>query len=487
MTVSNTETMELKTKRQHCESRVDLALKKVVGKRPKIQSKVIIPEKSDKSPIKRSQRVKERQNKMSKSLSANEPVSIRCKNSEKNVNTNRSIPNDHGNIVMAEIIDPEIDDIENEVHEVPKRSNDSDELNMLNAFDGVQVAVHASEDDFSGPESDDESGTETMDDIEQQMDKGIARQHVSQQKATASTATPFNLEMLWQWKDDPMFKKFISTVVNENLETRQTFPNRRSGDEGNVSITKNKLSAVNIENRACCVMRGNNVNTLKSPSDTTIYVPALKRVDETKESQEIITKISNFVDNICINSGGRSSHKDGKSPLAQPLNVTPTSRNQGVTGDKCVTGDKPQPQLVPSTSGKKLADNIIIDAERFKASVQPPKGRSLNIQRLLDNMDDDDDFFHVTCHIDPSLKAKIERGEFVDLERLLPKDKLGSGGNIAYESESKVGLVSHVGHTYFKPVRDRDAQITGLRKWEQAFRVYAAIYTEANPERSGEI
>ena len=30
-------------------------------------------------------------------------------------------------------------------------------------------------------------------------------------------------------------------------------------------------------------------------------------------------------------------------------------------------------------------------------------------------------------------------------------------------------------------------QITGLWKWEQAFRVYAAIYTESNPERSGEI
>ena len=38
---------------------------------------------------------------------------------------------------------------------------------------------------------------------------------------------------------------------------------------------------------------------------------------------------------------------------------------------------------------------------------------------------------------------------------------------------------------FFKPVRDN--QITGLRKWEKAFRVYAAIYTDANPECSGEI
>ena len=245
---------------------------------------------------------------MSKSLSANEPVSIRCKNPEKNVNTNRSIPNDHGNIVMSEIINSEIDGIENEVHEVPNHSNDSDELNMLNAFDGVQVAVHASEDDFSGPQSDDESGTETMEDNEQQVDRDIARQHVSQQKATTSTATPFNLETLRQWKDDPMFKEFISTVVNENLETRQTFPDRRSGNEGIVSITKNNVNTVNDvndENRACCMMRENNVGSMKSPSDTTIYAPALKRVDETKESQEIINKISNFVDNIHIQHWGK--------------------------------------------------------------------------------------------------------------------------------------------------------------------------------------
>ena len=51
--------------------------------------------------------------------------------------------------------------------------------------------------------------------------------------------------------------------------------------------------------------------------------------------------------------------------------------------------------------------------------------------------------------------------------------------------ESKVELVTQGGHTYFKPIKD--TQIHGLRKWEQAFRVYAAIYTDANPERSSEV
>ena len=89
----------------------------------------------------------------------------------------------------------------------------------------------------------------------------------------------------------------------------------------------------------------------------------------------------------------------------------------------------------------------------------------------------------MTCHIDPIIKAKIQRGEFVELERLLPKAK--TGAMVEYEDESKMELVSKGGHTYFKPVKE--THINGLRKWEQAFRVYAAVYTEANPECSGEV
>ena len=89
------------------------------------------------------------------------------------------------------------------------------------------------------------------------------------------------------------------------------------------------------------------------------------------------------------------------------------------------------------------------------------------------------------CHIDGALKSKIQNGEYVDLERLLPKDRGGCGGKIDFEDESKVELVSKCGHTYFKPIKE--SQINGLHKWEQAFRVYAAVYTESNPHRCGEI
>ena len=92
---------------------------------------------------------------------------------------------------------------------------------------------------------------------------------------------------------------------------------------------------------------------------------------------------------------------------------------------------------------------------------------------------DDDQFFHLTCHVDALLKSKIERGEYVELECLLPKWK--SFGETRFEWINKDGM------TFLAPTQDRDTKINGIRKWDQAFRVYAAIYCNANPSRSGEI
>ena len=57
---------------------------------------------------------------------------------------------------------------------------------------------------------------------------------------------------------------------------------------------------------------------------------------------------------------------------------------------------------------KKKADQYIIDAEKYKATVNAQTGRTAEANQHLDI---DDQFFHVTCHIDDALKAKIEKGD----------------------------------------------------------------------------
>ena len=96
--------------------------------------------------------------------------------------------------------------------------------------------------------------------------------------------------------------------------------------------------------------------------------------------------------------------------------------------------------------------------------------------------DNDDEFFHITCHIDPNLTFKIQNGEFIELDKLLPRER---GANLS--DDNRLELVSHEGMTYFTPPQDRTTKITGLRKWEQAFRVYAVIYTQKHLECASEI
>ena len=91
----------------------------------------------------------------------------------------------------------------------------------------------------------------------------------------------------------------------------------------------------------------------------------------------------------------------------------------------------------------------------------------------------DDDFFHLTCHIDPTLQGKI------DLDKLLPKGKAGTGSTSS--SEDRFGWIQRDGGMFLVTVSSKDSRITGVHKWEQAFRVYATIYCGANPYRSKEI
>ena len=102
----------------------------------------------------------------------------------------------------------------------------------------------------------------------------------------------------------------------------------------------------------------------------------------------------------------------------------------------------------------------------------------------LRNFDQDDEFFHITCHVDDSMKQKISRGEFIDLERLLPKDKV-AGRVTADDSIFKFGVKE--GHPFVTPASEPTMKISNVKRWEQAFRVYAAIYTEANPSRASEV
>ena len=288
----------------------------------------------------------------------------------------------------------------------------------------------------------------TNDSFDESFDSEDGVQILPQQRDENDEEIP--PEVVEKLKEHPIMQQYIDGVVDAKLRRMEKELMELKRDKGK-RVINHKVS---------------NAITAKSPSDTTLYKPGLNKESGTTP-QDVINKISNFVEEIRI----------GTSKQASPSNTTHRS-------DKAKSRVN-EPSSSRRDEAKDNADEVVLNAEHLKEKIQPPKGKSINYQKFIQSVDDDDEFFHVTCHIDDNLRSKISKGKFVDLERLLPKDRIGVGSLATNPSENRVELVTREGHTFFKPVKE--SQINGLRKWEQAFRIYAAIYTNANPERSGEI
>ena len=222
------------------------------------------------------------------------------------------------------------------------------------------------------------------------------------------------------------------------------------------------------------------IQPLKSPSEPTIYVPAVRldqnlinkkdKINNLPDDEDPeVQMINNYIHNIRIGTPQREEETPTPS----------TSRND----------DQPQ----PSTSGvnnrnrdaREAASEAVIQAEQFKAAIQaPPRGMSdllsVKLARLMDN--DDDEFFHITCHLDSAIKEKIKLGQYVELEKLLQKPEA-----LNYKKQNALQMIYQDGQQVWVPASDRGSKIDSIRKWEQAFRIYAAVYCEANPNRAIEI
>ena len=244
------------------------------------------------------------------------------------------------------------------------------------------------------------------------------------------------------------------------------------------------------------------VEKIKSPSNTTIYMPALnKEITPTKfdninpyrnesvlpNEVNVVEHINDFVNQMhLVADERRNSERDREgSP----------STSRGRAGERVTTDQRRKDeQKRKMNEDQEKANQMILDAEKFRATVSKPTGRDSQLSHFSDdlfqgltdylkrmaNNNEDDEFFHITCHVEPSLKAKIEKAEFVDLEKLLPRDRLRGS------DDQTLTLVNRGGNTFFVPSESGN-KITNVRCWEQAFRVYAAVYSNANPSRSAEI
>ena len=299
-------------------------------------------------------------------------------------------------------------------------------------------------------------------------------------------------ETIREWKKNPAFNKYVQKLVaketsenpNSTQVHQQSFEFKTPEKRGKKGSKLLKITDI-----------------VKSPSDTTIYVPALNKITPNAILFTSNKATSPVSQEICQNENQFTVDKI--SEFIQGIQVKDKQRNAEGTVDMLDSGDRePSPgssnrriqHTNPREQAKETANNLIIQAEQFKAAVNVPPGNEqikfvtpdsgiknnkfYNAQGVVK---DDDDFFHLTCQIDQSIYNKIERGEFVELDKLLPRPKNG------ISSEPRTELIFREGRPVIVPHVDRSRIISGIHKWEQAFRVYAAIYSQANPSRSAEI
>ena len=378
--------------------------------------------------------------------------------------------------------------------------------------DGIQVEVNPSEDDYGAVTEEDEvaqrsesssegegSGSENTsdsdcdgDDYSRSSDEG-SEGYSAPEQGGYSEEFPLSEESdeeTESLRQNPKVQKMLQEMKQATLTQLAGAKdgNRKSKSTSN---KRGKLTGDHAKLITTPLVK-QPANLIKSPSDTTIYAPALKRgvVGVALDHLPVVTDLQLVGSPSGIPHNVTQSFIDPVDQISSFVeNIRmglPTSsvddRPKGAAGSPRADDRDVDPQQTE-------ADRIIINAEKFKASVEKPKGEhnqqvchvdlSQLMQLIIDNTDDE--FFHLTCHIEPALRIKIEASHFVELEWLLPKSRSQVTSN-----EQRMQFINKNGASYWIPA-ERETHITGVRRWDQAFRIYAAIYCKANPSRATEI
>ena len=215
-----------------------------------------------------------------------------------------------------------------------------------------------------------------------------------------------------------LMKRMIKEGVQEEV-SRYSLPLPPKEGLPDKGVGKGRLGGDNLERSK--VYQAVN----KSPSNNTIYAPALNKVipdSAGNTTEQVMDKISNFVEGIRLETQHRLT------PVrASPVKSSPEPGTSKMTRPNRIVVNREQSER-PELDDP--ASKIVLDADQFKSTIEPPpKGMVISdnridlVKQVFSDDSNDDEYFHLTCHVDKSLKSKIELGEYIELERLLPKRK----------------------------------------------------------------
>ena len=209
-------------------------------------------------------------------------------------------------------------------------------------------------------------------------------------------------------------------------------------------------------------------------SEITIYHDAVEDLkNQNKGNPDYLKRISSSSEEL-INTSDEMVDSDNNADKF--INAFITENRPQVQAEEDRRGMHNQEQPAPGMSydqqreqmpGDDVADQLIKDAEKAKVKMFQTLGKDgLDLSRnFVHSVMVDEDYLVLGANIDESLEQKIEKGEYVDLGKLLPRDR------ILQEEDQRLQMVNHNGQSYWVPISDH-LSISNYTKWELAF-----IYT----------
>ena len=333
-----------------------------------------------------------------------------------------------------------------------------------------------------------ESSTEGGESIQAMISRLVAREMKNHYKATCG-----------QTKIQQETSKLVDNLTKQLKDGNKGRPGKANVLNNNKNSPNQKLLAQ------------------KSPSDTTVYSPALrlKRIEKSTNpmsniqdwgpqfpqytynpymimSQELPISAPNGSNGFSNNNEQVTDKNSSKPNISKQveffLDQVRTSINNFPDAEPSTSGaqnNRGAAQVLEKTREQVLAEQAILNAEKFKASINTSGMNNTDSVPPVDlNFDDnkDQDFSEATCHVDQPTKSKISRGQFIEVAKLIPKQRV-----MKNDEAKRLEFINKDGMTYYIPssYEDKEQKITNVRRWEQGFKVYADIYSKAqSPQRS---
>ena len=282
-------------------------------------------------------------------------------------------------------------------------------------------------------------------------------------------------------------------VLDELLPREQ--PQRAVENEQQVEIPQQRRNKKQRKDTSNDEGINANHNSLAKPnssrSEETIYVNAVqqKRFSSSSEEDELPISDVGLIPRNDINVVSYPVQNDDYSQRFNNLKVSVEGevrkanniRNEEMDwvdeqermsakgdGDTQERGQRSQ-MMSPEEKARKMVQ----EAETAKARMFATTGRDTTAHF-------DENYIVVGAHVDEATVTKIQNGDYVDFGKLIPRDR------VLREDDGRMEMVVKNGRTFWVPYAETTV-ISSFNKWEQAFRVFANLYTKAHPHRSAEL